>query len=302
MSWRSRGYVTGLLNAATCRTTLKAEIEKARPAAAYACARAPAQRNQLSALCRAAPPRLLQLERSQSSYGDDDSEESNYRDWSAINECKRQLEALQESGHDWVPVVRFLNGVERPIYPETFEHEVYNVGTCYRVQTPLKLAWALTARPSSVLPEACCVCALPSRKLGCRTFTPMKIHKCQGMSLDYCRVSLAKVFATGQARTRARVFGTCVLASSYICGAPDTRLHCAAPRCAQAYVALSRARSMEGLELVGAARASCVRVDATVSAFYAAVAAGCVPCTHATCHMPHAGWADASAAQGGVRE
>jgi hypothetical protein len=60
------------------------------------------------------------------------------------------------------------------------------------------------------------------------------------MTLDYCRVSLERVFAIGQA-----------------------------------YVALSRARSLEGLQIVGRAEPKCVRVSDTVRDYYAAVAAGC---------------------------
>ena len=58
------------------------------------------------------------------------------------------------------------------------------------------------------------------------------------MTIDNVRVSLAKVFASGQA-----------------------------------YVALSRARSMDGLEILGRVPET-VRVDATVSRFYSAVEAG----------------------------
>jgi hypothetical protein len=87
-----------------------------------------------------------QLEMADKPCGRDEDAELLGSEWVWLSELERSLHALNDSGHDWVPVVRFLNGVERPIYPETFEHAVYRIGTCVRVQTPLKLAWALTVR------------------------------------------------------------------------------------------------------------------------------------------------------------
>ncbi|KAG2446559.1 hypothetical protein HYH02_008546 [Chlamydomonas schloesseri] len=108
----------------------------------------------------------------------------------------------------YVPVVRFANGVTTEVLPLTFTSRMPRWGECYRLQVPLKLAWALT------------------------------IHKCQGMSLDRVQVSLSNIFATGQA-----------------------------------YVALSRARSLEGLELLDC-NDDCVKVDPAVVSFYRALQEG----------------------------
>ena len=68
-----------------------------------------------------------------------------------------------------------------------------------------------------------------------------QIHKCQGLTLDLARVSLSNLFAEGQA-----------------------------------YVALSRVRSLDGLQIMGNANPSCVRVSQVVRRFYATISAGCV--------------------------
>ena len=69
--------------------------------------------------------------------------------------------------HRW-PIVKFTSGLVRPIIPVTFEHHVYTLGTCSRVQIPLKLAWAMT------------------------------VHKSQGASLDCVVADLEGVFSPGQ--------------------------------------------------------------------------------------------------------
>ena len=67
----------------------------------------------------------------------------------------------------------------------------------------------------------------------------LTIHKCQGLTLDLARVSLSNLFAEGQA-----------------------------------YVALSRVRSLDGLQIIGQANPGCVRVNPVVRAFYEAISAG----------------------------
>ncbi|PNW76003.1 hypothetical protein CHLRE_12g551550v5 [Chlamydomonas reinhardtii] len=127
---------------------------------------------------------------------------------STPEQISAKISELERWRGRYVPVVRFANGVTTEVLPLTFTSRMPRWGECHRLQVPLKLAWALT------------------------------IHKCQGMSLDRVQVSLANIFATGQA-----------------------------------YVALSRARSLEGLELLDC-NDDCVRVDPAVVSFYRALQEG----------------------------
>ncbi len=80
---------------------------------------------------------------------------------------EQQIHLLRSYTVKWVPVVRFVNGVEQTMIPDLFRAELSGTGVSRRWQIPLKLAWALT------------------------------IHKCQGLTLDRARISLREIFASG---------------------------------------------------------------------------------------------------------
>lgn len=108
-----------------------------------------------------------------------------------------------------VPVVKWTaTGRVTPCGPQAFDVELAGVGSCTRIQLPLKLAWAIT------------------------------VHRGQGMSLDAASVSLGKCFAEGQA-----------------------------------YVAMSRCRTLAGLH-IPRLRDGCVRASAAAKAFHAGHAGG----------------------------
>jgi len=99
------------------------------------------------------------------------------------------------------PLIKFANGESLVILPEIFSTRMPQ-GEVLRAQLPLKLAWAMT------------------------------IHKCQGMSLDKCEISLKRAFTFGQA-----------------------------------YVALSRVRNLNGLQLKDFHESS-VRANPQVKSWY----------------------------------
>ena len=90
----------------------------------------------------------------------------------------KHIEVSKHSGK--VPVVRFSNGTTAAIQPESWNITRGGAIVATRTQLPLDLAWAFS------------------------------VHKSQGMSLDYLRVSLSKCFEEGQgylALSRARSLG-----------------------------------------------------------------------------------------------
>ena len=101
------------------------------------------------------------------------------------------------------PLVKFTSGKEKIITPVFFGVVYLNREFCYRIQLPLKLAWAIT------------------------------IHKSQGMTLDKVQVDLKSTFASGQA-----------------------------------YVAMSRATSLDGLQILSFSEKS-IFSHSTVLNYYA---------------------------------
>lgn len=101
-----------------------------------------------------------------------------------------------------IPIVRFLNGKERPIGMELWEMEEQDKVILRAYQIPLRVAYAIS------------------------------IHKSQGCSLDYAQIDLSNIFEYGQA-----------------------------------YVALSRVKSLRGLS-ISAIDYNCIQADPVAVAYY----------------------------------
>lgn len=122
-----------------------------------------------------------------------------------VNGTRGVVTDFEEKDDDWFPVVHCWNGVRLIIRQHKWEiTNRKGVEIADILQLPLILGWAIT------------------------------IHKSQGMTLDYARVDLTKVFAPGQA-----------------------------------YVALSRVRGIEGLVLSNSINWRSVKADRDALAFYA---------------------------------
>ena len=105
-----------------------------------------------------------------------------------------------------LPIVRFLNGEERPIGMELWEMEEQDKVILRAYQVPLRVAYAIS------------------------------IHKSQGCSLDYAQIDLSNIFEYGQA-----------------------------------YVALSRVKSLRGLS-ISAIDYDCIQADPVAVAYYKTLA------------------------------
>eukprot|EP00064_Thunnus_orientalis_P022492 superscaffoldBa00007613_g22690 len=134
-----------------------------------------------------------------------------------------------ESGKHGLPHVRFLCGVTEVLKPERWVFKSGGGIHLSRQQLPLKLAWAISIHKSQVNKGSITQC------IGYNSHTNIRetnAHQISGMTLDCVEISLARVFESGQA-----------------------------------YVALSRARTLEGLRVMDF-DPSVVRADPDVLLFY----------------------------------
>ena len=131
--------------------------------------------------------------------------------------------------------MRFDGGVTQTIRVEQFT--LSQAGHA-RTPSPHSLA------PLAVFMTRACA-AQAGRAVACRVQLPLaygwalSVHKAQGMSLDRVQMSLGKVFECGQ---------MCATRSNP--AAAPCRVHASRGGCRYRYVALSRARSLEGLSLI----------------------------------------------------
>jgi ATP-dependent DNA helicase PIF1 len=129
----------------------------------------------------------------------------------------RRITWIESEYNLQLPVVRFDNNRTETILPELFSQEMLGGACHFRLQLPLKLAWALS------------------------------IHKSQGMSLAAATIQPRNCFAEGQA-----------------------------------YVAISRVRSLDGLSLLSPLRPSCVKANRKACRFHEMVTGASMARAHSS--------------------
>lgn len=135
-----------------------------------------------------------------------------------------------------LPVVQFVSGEKMTVSQEKWSFKGVGGIVLWRRQLPLKLAWAISIHKSQVCVRISHLrIALYPFCMCCKY--SFLVCFFQGMSLDCVEICLGRVF-----------------------------------ECGQAYVALSRAKSLQGLRVLDFS-GSCVRAEPCVVDFYRKIAA-----------------------------